>query len=106
RPAHDVELRAFFAAQGPVTNAEYAAFVETTGYAAPPFWRLAGFDIPDRPVVGVSWSDAVAYCEWLSALTGRGFRLPSEAEREYGARGSREGAAWPWGDEEPGQRPE
>jgi len=46
--------------------------------------------------VGVTWDDAIAYCKWLEETTGRNYRLPSEAEWEYAARGS-DGRLYPWG---------
>ena len=56
-----------------------------------------GWGRENRPVINVSWDDAVAYCEWLSAQTGKGYRLPSEAEWEYAARAETVTAYW-WGD--------
>lgn len=55
-----------------------------------------GWGRGDRPVLSVSWRDAQAYVEWLSRKTGRAYRLPSEAEWEYGARGGATTAFW-WG---------
>jgi formylglycine-generating enzyme required for sulfatase activity len=52
------------------------------------------------PADYVTWHGAVAYCEWLSRRTGRRYRLPTEAEWEYAARGP-EGRRYPWGEEEP-----
>ena len=95
RPAHAVTLAPFRAAERPVSNDEYAAFVEQTGAPAPPFWSQDGFRIPDAPVVGISWHDAVDYCDWLSGRTDTRFRLPTEAEREYAARGGLTGTDWP-----------
>ncbi len=99
QPLREVRLDPFAAAPAPVTNAEYAAFLEATGHEAPRFWEEPRFNAPDCPVVGVSWFDAVAYCAWLGGIIGRRCRLPSEAEREYAARGGVEGVAFPWGNE-------
>jgi formylglycine-generating enzyme required for sulfatase activity/transcriptional regulator with XRE-family HTH domain len=99
----------------PVTNAEFARFIEDGGYQNPGHWTDAGwkskegrgwtqprwwdagkFNGPSQPVVGVSWYEALAYCNWLAAKTGTPYRLPSEAEWEKAARGT-DGLLWPWG---------
>ena len=98
RPAHRVWVSAFRLALLPVTNRDYASFLAAIGREPPRFWDNARFNAPDQPVVGVSWFDAVAYCEWLSSLTGLRYRLPTEAEREKAARGGLEGKDFPWGD--------
>jgi len=105
RPVHRVWLDRFGIGKFPVTNREYGIFVEAAHAPAPPFWTDAIFSGPDRPVVGISWDDATAYCNWLSRLVGRKFRLPTEAEWERAARGGREGCLYPWGDEPPWERP-
>jgi formylglycine-generating enzyme required for sulfatase activity len=64
---------------------------------APGFWHDGRYDNPSQPVVGVSWYEARAYCNWLSAATGEGYRLPSEAEWEAAARG-KTGRRYAWGD--------
>ena len=51
-----------------------------------------------RPVINVSWQDAVEYAKWLSEQTGRRYRLPTEAEWEYAARGGKETVYW-WGND-------
>ena len=91
----------FFAARRPVSNAEYARFLAATGYEPPRFWTDTAFDHPEQPVVGVTWADATAYCDWLSAAAGHACRLPSEAEWERAARGGVEGLTYPWGAEPP-----
>jgi formylglycine-generating enzyme required for sulfatase activity len=102
QPQHTIDLPEFAIGKYPVTNAQYAAFVQATGHRAPKHWEKG--EVPsgkgDHPVVYVSWHDAMAFCEWLSQETGREFVLPSEAEWEKAARGT-DGRIYPWGDEGP-----
>ena len=100
-PIHRVWVDAFVIAKYPVTNREYVCFMEMTGHRPPPFWGEPQFQHLEQPVVGPSWYDAVAYCNWLKDLTGKAYRLPTEAEREKAARGGLEGRKYPWGDELP-----
>jgi formylglycine-generating enzyme required for sulfatase activity/class 3 adenylate cyclase len=65
----------------------------------PAFWHDARLNHPAQPVVGVCWYEARAYCNWLSAQTGSGVRLPTEVEWEVSA-GGVEGRRYPWGDGE------
>jgi sulfatase modifying factor 1 len=97
RPAHRVWVDAFLMAQCQVTNAEYALFLEATGGAKPMHWEDVNFNDPRQPVVAVSWFDAVAYCEWLTKVSGQQIDLPTEAQWERAARGGKEGEAYPWG---------
>ncbi|MYI85787.1 MAG: formylglycine-generating enzyme family protein, partial [Dehalococcoidia bacterium] len=99
QPVHRVEIAPFRVAVAPVTNAQFAPFLET-GHELPRFWDDNRFNAPDQPVVGVNWFDAVAYCEWLASETRVPYRLPSAAEREYASLGGLEAADWPW----PGDR--
>ena len=59
RPAHAVMVGAFLVERRPVSNAQYARYVEAAGVAPPPFWAQEGFCDADQPVVGVSWHDTV-----------------------------------------------
>ncbi len=96
RPVHEVEVDAFACAVYPVTQAQYAEFLQTTGHQTPREWP-GSITTPDLPVTGVSWIDAQAFCGWR---TGAGFsmRLPTEAEWEFAARGGLVGATYPWGE--------
>ena len=105
RPIHRVWVDCFSLAATQVTNEQYGRFMLSTGTIPPPFWREANFNDPQQPVVGVSWHDAVRYCEWLSLQTGHRFRLPTEAEWECAARGGLEQKQFPWGDDPPQSLP-
>jgi formylglycine-generating enzyme required for sulfatase activity len=97
-PVREVEVGPFAVAIIPVSNQQFGEFLAATGHEPPRFWDDPRFNAPGQPVVGVSWFDATAYCAWLSELLGRACRLPTEAEREFAARGGREGVVFPWGD--------
>ena len=91
KPVHRVWVDAFEMAVHQVRNRDYACFLETTSRPAPPQWTDPNLNHPDQPVVSVTWFDAVAYCDWLTEIHGRRYRLPTEAEWERAARGGREG---------------
>lgn len=105
RPVHRVRVDRFAIGACQVTNREYALFLQSAGHAPPPSWGHADFDDPAQPVVAVSWFDAVAYCDWLSSVSNRHVRLPSEAEWECAARGGAEQMLYPWGNDPPQSRP-
>jgi sulfatase modifying factor 1 len=101
RPVHRVWVSAFAMGKYPVTNREYACFLQTTGYEAPKAWTEPRFHHPDQPVVALSWFDAVAYCTWLRDVCRKPYRLPTEAEWEKAARGGGDGQRYPWGNDLP-----
>jgi formylglycine-generating enzyme required for sulfatase activity len=111
KPQHRVEVAAFRIARTPVTVAQFAAFVEATGYLTAAekekpneaTWQRPkgpGSSVKDRqnhPVTSVSWHDALAFCRWADV------RLPSEAEWEKAARGI-DGRSYPWGNSAPDEK--
>jgi formylglycine-generating enzyme len=105
RPVHRVWIDEFLLAACQVTNAEYARFLSATRSTAPPFWGDSALNRAAQPVVGVSWHDAIRYCEWLTSVTNDQFYLPTEAEWERAARGGHEGRLFPWGDDPPQSLP-
>jgi formylglycine-generating enzyme required for sulfatase activity len=98
--AHRVSLAEFRIARVPITNAQYALFIEASGHETPNGWngRRPPRSRESHPVIGVGFQDALAYCSWLAEATGKSITLPSEAEWEKAARGSEDARAYPWGD--------
>lgn len=107
----------FEIAKYPVTNAQFKKFILAGGYSNPQWWSAEGWkrrekenwerprywddprwNNPLQPVVGVSWYEAEAYCNWLREETGKDYRLPTEEEWEKAARGEK-GKDYPWGKE-------
>ena len=103
-PVHRVWIDEFRLARCQVTNTEYKSFLQATQTPVPPFWNDPNFNHPQQPVVAVTWFQAIDYCEWLSRMTGRHYRLPTEAEWERAARGGVEGQQFSWGNDPPESR--
>src|SRR5437588_10899017 len=90
RPVHRVWVDAFEVACCQVTNAEYERFLRDCRVTPSAFWNESSFNHPQQPVVAISWFEAEQYCQWLSEMSGRRYRLPTEAEWERAARGGLE----------------
>ncbi|MFT6917178.1 MAG: sulfatase activating formylglycine-generating enzyme [Motiliproteus sp.] len=95
-PVHRVTFEHRFAlSQHEVSFAEYDLFARSTGRPLP---ADEGWGRGERPAINISWNDANAYTDWIRQQTGQPYRLPSEAEWEYAARGGNQTLYW-WGNE-------
>ena len=91
RPIREVKLKPFKIGKYEVTFEEYDRYVELAGRRRP---NDLGWGRDKRPVVNVSWEDAVAYAKWLSKATGKSYRLVTESEWEYAARSGGKVEIW------------
>jgi formylglycine-generating enzyme required for sulfatase activity len=92
KPIHGVKVEAFAISKFPVTVLEWNECVAAKGCARVPMGK------DDEPATDLSWKDTQQFVTWLAQVTHRRFRLPSEAEWEYAARGGTHTRYW-WGEE-------
>jgi formylglycine-generating enzyme required for sulfatase activity len=118
RPVHKIYLDGYWMGKTEVTVKQYMQFVDSTDSHYPAWLEMgnsgniktgykdlykklgAALTGDNYPIVGVSWNDAAAYCEWLSKKSGLKFKLSTETQWEKAARGI-DGREYPWGDQEP-----
>ncbi len=111
----EIPKKGYSIAKYPITNAQFAEFIKADGYKQQKWWTEAGWEArkdgdwaqprywddskwngAEQPVVGVSWYESVAFCLWLSDVTGENIMLPTEDQWQYAAQGD-DGRDYPWG---------
>jgi formylglycine-generating enzyme required for sulfatase activity len=113
----EIPGKGYSIAKYPLTNAQFAPFIEAGGYKEKKWWTEAGWQVREEnkwteprywtdkkwngarhPVVGVSWYEAVAYCVWLSDKTKQQIMLPTDEQWQYAAQGD-DSREYSWGNE-------
>ncbi len=95
-PCHPVQLNSFSLSRFPITNQQYRDYITATGAAAPE--SIQRNKPQNHPVWGVSLDAVQGFLDWLSIASGKVFRLPTEAEWEYAAKGP-QSLEYPFGEE-------
>jgi formylglycine-generating enzyme required for sulfatase activity len=117
-----IDVPAFAISKYPITNAQYAKFIEAGGYreqkwwtddgwylrtierwTEPKHWQDKKWTAAEHPVDGVSWYESMAFCCWLSEVTGEKILLPTDQQWQWAALGD-DGRKYPWGKDWDGTR--
>lgn len=101
-PLHQITLASYRIGKYPVTNKQYEEFIRQKGKLVSSGMGWNGQRVPDGnenyPVAGVTFYEALAYCQWLKEVTGRNYFLPTEAQWEKACRADSKNV-YPWGNE-------
>lgn len=100
KPQHSVDIPDFRISKYPITNAQYAQFIQGTQQPYPTHWNNTEPPqaLLDHPVVNITLQDTELFCEWLSGQHGRQYALPTEEQWEKAARGTNGAHRYVWGD--------
>jgi len=94
QPSHNVKMSPFYIDRYAVSNSQFEYFIRVIGPKYPKYWRSPHYSNTKQPVVGIDWTLAKRYCDWVDA------DLPTEAQWEKAGMGT-DARIFPWGNREP-----